>query len=111
MKFIVRLVVFTIIAMIAYEAVQNLSNVEPPTRPATTNTVARATNTPNPTITPIPTPVPTLQWFEGGTLHDATVAEWRVAERRNQVATAADWAATGFDLHTLSDIEFYTMNC
>lgn len=108
MKFIVRLVVFTIIAMIAYEAIRNLSNAEPPTRPAATNTAARATNAPNPTVTPPPIPSPTLQWFEGGTLHNATVAEWRVAERRNQVATSADWAAVGFDLHTLADIRFYS---
>ena len=30
----------------------------------------------------------------GGTLHDATIEEWRAASGRNRLATAADWAAT-----------------
>lgn len=31
-------------------------------------------------------------WYEGGTLHAATMREWTRASRANQLATAADWA-------------------
>jgi hypothetical protein len=34
------------------------------------------------------------EWYEGGTLHRATVKEWREADYRNRLATAADWALT-----------------
>jgi hypothetical protein len=30
-------------------------------------------------------------WYEGGTLHDATVAEWLDAQEVNRLATASDW--------------------
>jgi len=33
----------------------------------------------------------TGRWFEGGNLHDATVAEWKRATGPNKLATAADW--------------------
>jgi hypothetical protein len=33
-------------------------------------------------------------WYEGGTLHYATVAEWKNASYVNKLATAADWAAS-----------------
>jgi hypothetical protein len=33
------------------------------------------------------------QWFEGGTLHKATVAQWKSATYQNKLATAADWLA------------------
>jgi hypothetical protein len=33
-------------------------------------------------------------WYEGGTLHKATAAEWSSASSGNQLATAADWSAT-----------------
>lgn len=32
------------------------------------------------------------EWYSGGTLHRATVGEWRSAPRRDKLATAADWA-------------------
>ena len=32
-------------------------------------------------------------WTKGGTLHDATIAEWRDATRGNKLATSADWIA------------------
>ena len=38
-------------------------------------------------------PCPEYAWYEGGTLSDATSAEWRDATDRNRLATAADWAA------------------
>ncbi len=31
------------------------------------------------------------KWYEGGTLHKSTVAQWKRAVRRNKIATAADW--------------------
>ena len=34
------------------------------------------------------------QWYEGGTLHYATVAEWQNASYTNKIATAADWVAS-----------------
>lgn len=34
------------------------------------------------------------QWYEGGTLHYATVAEWKNASYTNKIATAADWVAS-----------------
>ena len=33
-------------------------------------------------------------WYSGGTLHRATVAEWRRATYANKLATSADWAIT-----------------
>jgi hypothetical protein len=33
------------------------------------------------------------EWYESGTLHDATLADWIRADSRNQLATTADWAA------------------
>lgn len=35
-----------------------------------------------------------LPWFEGGTLHRATLREWNAATPANRLATAADFAAT-----------------
>ena len=33
------------------------------------------------------------QWYANGTLHKATVGQWKFASYRNKLATAADWAA------------------
>ena len=38
--------------------------------------------------------VPTGIWFEGGTLHKATVAEWNAASPENKLATCGDFMAT-----------------
>jgi hypothetical protein len=32
-------------------------------------------------------------WYSGGTLHRATIREWKVASPRNRLATAADFAS------------------
>lgn len=32
------------------------------------------------------------KWYQGGTLHKSTVAEWKSASAWNRRATAADWA-------------------
>ena len=34
------------------------------------------------------------KWYEGGTLHSATVSEWKKASYENKLATCADYAAT-----------------
>lgn len=39
-------------------------------------------------------PVPEKNWYTGGTLHRATVAEWKRATYENKLATAADMAYT-----------------
>lgn len=72
-----------------------------------------ATFVPVPTDTPVSTPAdtptvaPVAAWYAGGTLHHATVAEWRISDHRNKLATAADWAAVGFDLHSIAEYEIY----
>jgi hypothetical protein len=32
-----------------------------------------------------------LEWYQGGTLHESTVNDWNAATHRNKLATAADW--------------------
>lgn len=44
---------------------------------------------------------PSYEWYEGGTLHQATKGEWLNALERNKLATSADWAAAMFDLETV----------
>jgi len=34
---------------------------------------------------------PSKRWYEAGTLHNATVLQWKDATYQNQLATAADW--------------------
>ena len=36
------------------------------------------------------------QWFEGGTLHNATLKQWRKATSANKLATCADFVATAW---------------
>ena len=38
-----------------------------------------------------PSAAPTNTWYQGGTLHSATVAEWLEATSPNRLATAGDW--------------------
>jgi len=33
------------------------------------------------------------QWFQGGTLHGATIVQWKRASHQNKLATAGDWLA------------------
>lgn len=59
-------------------------------------------NSSNPTaplaVAPTGSPSPSVShspaWYEGGTLHSATVKEWREATYTDRLATAADWALT-----------------
>ncbi|MCH7974560.1 MAG: hypothetical protein IH949_11885 [Bacteroidetes bacterium] len=47
------------------------------------------------------------QWFQGGNLHNATVAQWKGATYQNKLATAADWlAATKWKGHLKSPADF-----
>ncbi len=72
---------------------------------------------PIPTVLPIETAPPTVSatntlspefvWYMGGTLYTATIAEWRGAEPRNRLATAAEWVVTGLGLATMAEIEAY----
>lgn len=34
------------------------------------------------------------RWFQGGTLHNATVGEWKSGTNRDKLATAADWLSS-----------------
>lgn len=47
-------------------------------------------------------------WFQGGNLHDASVAQWKEATYQNKLATASDWLASGLwkgHLNTPSDFD------
>lgn len=47
-------------------------------------------------------------WWEGGTLHQATVGEWKAATQANKIATCSDWlTATAWknQLNTPEDFE------
>ena len=47
------------------------------------------------------------QWFQGGSLHTATVAQWKNATDQNKLATAADWlAATKWKGYLKSPADF-----
>ncbi len=35
-----------------------------------------------------------IAWYEGGTLHAVTVADWKRGSDKDKLATAADWLAT-----------------
>ena len=50
-----------------------------------------------------------VQWYEGGTLHSTSVADWRAANYRNRLATSADFAMTalnrkGVTLSSMSEL-------
>jgi len=52
--------------------------------------------------------VPVAAWFEGGTLHRATVGEWNRAADSNKLATCADWIA-GWEKHGLTKKKYGSM--
>ena len=43
-------------------------------------------------------------WYEGGTLHRGTVAEWRNATPRNRLATSADFASSILKPSTVEEV-------
>ena len=49
------------------------------------------------------------EWYEGGTLHQATIKEWRTADNADKVATCADFIAWSYQkgllILPLSDAE------
>lgn len=63
--------------------------------------VACGSSSGSPTRRPVavPTSPPTRAWYDGGTLHDATAAQWNAANNANRLATASDWVTviTGWD--------------
>lgn len=49
----------------------------------------------------------TQKWYQGGTLHKATLDQWRAASYRNKLATAGDWlSATTWKGHLNSPSDF-----
>jgi len=50
------------------------------------------------------------KWYTGGTLHKATVSDWRKASSENKLATASDWlSATLWKEHLTSPDAFVKM--
>ena len=44
------------------------------------------------------------EWYEGGTLHQATAADWKVADEPDRLATSADYASEVlFDKENIPD--------
>ena len=39
----------------------------------------------------VSTTAPAKEWYQGGTLHQATYAQWNSASYQNKLATASDW--------------------
>ncbi|CAN5319614.1 hypothetical protein BH24GEM2_BH24GEM2_07810 [soil metagenome] len=49
----------------------------------------------------------TKQWFQGATLHNATVGQWKAAAYDNKLATAGDWlSATRWKGHLNTPADF-----
>ncbi len=64
-------------------------------------------NRPSPSTTST-TQRPSVGWYSGGTLHQATLAEWNRATPANRLATAGDWLAASLwkdDLRSPADFE------
>ena len=53
-----------------------------------------------PTRRPVASPT---AWYDGGTLHGATVEEWNSADNANRLATAGDWVTTLTGWETLEE--------
>ncbi|MHC1778464.1 MAG: zinc ribbon domain-containing protein [Lentimicrobium sp.] len=58
------------------------------------------------------------KWYEGGTLHKATIAEWRTATTTNKLATCSDFVAKirqdkgiAFDESEIKKESYDLMNC
>lgn len=45
-------------------------------------------------------------WFNGGTLHQATISRWRSATEKDKLATCADFVATS-DKQAMADLDAY----
>ena len=54
-----------------------------------------------------PSSTSSRKWFQGGNLHNATLAQWKSATYQNRLATAADWlAVTRWKGHLNSPSDF-----
>lgn len=54
-------------------------------------------------------PVSAKEWYEGGTLHQATIAQWKRASQSNKLATCADWISALY-MNGKLDISISGMN-
>lgn len=45
------------------------------------------------TMLVLTSPALSAEWYEGGTLHNSTIKEWRNASPQNRLATAGDFTA------------------
>lgn len=45
-----------------------------------------------------------LTWYQGGTLHQATVADWKQATEHDRLATAADFASSILEPNTVEEV-------
>jgi hypothetical protein len=53
---------------------------------------------------PEASPVPEQPWYSGGTLHQATMREWKAASPANRLATAADFATNTLHPSTTEEV-------
>lgn len=49
------------------------------------------------------------EWYQGGNLHDKTVAEFRQASYRNQLATCSDWVVVAHRQSGFTDTQIATL--
>mgnify|MGYP006916030896 CR=1 FL=1 len=49
------------------------------------------------------------EWYEGGNLHNSTVAQWKKASQANKLATCGDWLAN-FWMKSKLDLTIYSMD-
>jgi len=53
---------------------------------------------------------PTKEWYEGGTLHKAKIADWKKATYRNKLATCADFMANVNNKIQMSELKVRAKN-
>jgi len=100
----VFLVLFIVIAVIARPDDDSPRAAEP--GPVATIEPTETMAEVEPTVE-VATSTPFPLWYEGGTLHDATLAEWSNATDANRLATAADWTVIAFDGVPVLEIRIY----
>ena len=112
-------ILFMLLAFLSI-ACANVSPSPTPTRFIPTEPYTLVT--PHPIlVTPRPTREPTksqnaVKWYEGGTLHKNTAAEWVTASDRDRLATSADFASTLLrqstawsSIESLDDVRSYAL--
>lgn len=88
LSFLVVMGLFMVVISACSNSVESISR--PTLAPKPTS---RPTSAPKPTLRPTSPKTTSKAWYEGGTLHCATVEEWLRATDDNRLATAADWVA------------------